>query len=72
MAEFGPHDSTREEGFGVLLFAGGLAMWVAGLAYASPVLQVILVIAGVAMNIASLVIFHQAKVAGDAARKAAL
>lgn len=71
MAEFGPHDSNRDEGLALTLFAGGLATWVAGLAYASPVLQVILVIVGVAMNIGSVVVFHRAKVAGDVAREAA-
>lgn len=68
MAEYGPHDSNSQEGLAITLFAGGLAIWVAALAYATPVLQVILVIVGVAMHAASLVVFRRAKVAGDLAR----
>jgi ABC-type multidrug transport system permease subunit len=71
VAEYGPPESNRKEGLALTLFAGGLATWVAALAYASPILQVILVIVGVAMNIESIVLFRQAKVEGDAARKAA-
>lgn len=70
MAEYGPHDSNRQEGLGLTLFIGGLATWIAALAYASPVLQVILVILGVAMDLVAVVVFRRAKVAGDLARRA--
>lgn len=67
-ADYGPHDSNRREGQALTLFAAGLVIWVAGLAYAAPVLQVITVIVGVAMDLGSVFVFHQAKVAGDAER----
>lgn len=70
MAEYGPRESNRSEGLALLLLAGGLPMWVAALAYASPVLQVFLVVIGAAMNLGAAVIFRQAKVAGDLVRGA--
>lgn len=70
MAEYGPPESNRAEGLALLLFSGGLATWVAALAYASPVLQVFLVVVGVTMDLGAAVVFRQAKVAGDVARAA--
>ncbi len=67
-ADYGPHDSNRTEGRAVTLFASGLVLWVAGLAYAAPLLQVITVILGVALDLAAVYLFYQAKVAGDAER----
>lgn len=68
MADYGPPESNRSEARALTLFAGGLVIWVGGLAYAEPVLQVITVTVGVLMNVASVYLFHHAKVAGDAER----
>jgi hypothetical protein len=67
-ADYGPHDSNRTEGQALTLFVSGLVLWVAGLAYAAPLLQVITVILGVALDLAAVYMFYQAKVAGDAER----
>jgi hypothetical protein len=71
VADYGPHDSNRTEGIGLTMFIGGLVIWVAALAYAAPVLQVIMVIVGVALDLGGLFVLHQAKVAGNAERKKA-
>lgn len=71
MAEYGPPDSNRTEGLALTLFAGGLTTWVGALAYASPILQGVLVVVGVATNVAGILFFRKAKVEGDRARRMA-
>jgi hypothetical protein len=70
VAEYGPPESNRSEGFALLLLVSGLAMWVGGFAYAASVLQVILAAVGIALDLGALVVFYKAKVAGDAERAA--
>jgi hypothetical protein len=68
LADYGPPESNSKEGLAILCFYAGLTLWVAGLAYAAPVLQVILVVVGVALQLYSLFLLMQAKRAAAAAR----
>lgn len=70
MADYGPPESNRSEGLALLLLVAGLAIWVGGFAYAASALQVILAAVGIALDLGSVYVFYQAKVAGDAERAA--
>lgn len=68
MASYGPHDSNRTEGIAMTLFVLGLVLWVGGLAYAAPGLQVILVIVGAAGDVGAMALLCMAKIAGERER----
>lgn len=68
MAHYGPPESNRSEALGITALIAGLVLWVAGLAYAAPSLQVVLVIVGVGLDLLAGVILFAARRAGDAAR----
>ena len=53
----------------MIMFVAGLVMWVGGLAYAAPALQVVLVIVGVVLDLGAMFVLYRAKAAGDAVRQ---
>jgi len=61
VADYGPAESVGKEGVGIALFVIGLCMWVAGFAYADPVLQVILTVLGFALDGLGMFMLWQAK-----------
>jgi hypothetical protein len=61
VADYGPAESVGKEGWGILLFVAGLCMWVAGFAYADPVLQAVLAVLGFGLDGLGIFLLWQAK-----------
>jgi hypothetical protein len=70
VADYGPAESVRKEGWALTLFVVGLCMWVAGFAYADPALQAVLAVLGFALDIWAFVILAKAKREGTAKKGA--
>jgi hypothetical protein len=66
VADYGPAESVSKEGWALLLFVGGLCMWVAGFAYADEPLQAILAVLGFGLDIYAFVMLAKAKREGRA------
>jgi len=59
--DYGPAESVGKEGVGIALFVIGLCMWVAGFAYADPVLQAVLAVLGFGLDGLGFFLLWQAK-----------
>jgi len=70
VADYGPAESVKKEGWAFTLLVAGLCMWVAGFAYADPALQAVLAVLGFGLDIWAFVILAKAK-RDDAAKRSA-
>ncbi|HUZ76386.1 MAG TPA: hypothetical protein VMV93_02260 [Chloroflexota bacterium] len=64
MADYGPKESTKQEGLGLLLIMAGITAFAADWAYADGVVQVIFILLGIASFIAGFGALRAAKKAG--------